>query len=131
MQELCVGKGKRTCTNCLPSRRGKCSNTKQLVASTSAPPTSGRNLPSHVAVADATPNTSTPSNIDIHTLSHTLSAAGQSPYNAHPPTSQGSTAPTTPIQPMLPDYPPVMPPSFTWGSVSGTDFSRLLDSNLQ
>ena len=73
-------KENRTCTNCLPSRRGKCSNTKQLVASTSAPvqtPTSDRNLPFHVAVADATSNAPTPSNIDIHTLSHTLSATGR------------------------------------------------------
>ena len=115
---------------CSPSRRGKCSNTKQLVASTSTPaqtPTSDRNLSTHVAIADATSNVSTPSVIDTQSTA-TLPAIGQSSSNAHPATSQNSTAPAAPTQSTLPDYPPVMPPSFTWGSVSGTDFSRLLDS---
>ena len=85
-------KEKRTCTTCLPLRRGKCLNTKQSVASTNMPvqpPTSDNNLPTHAAVADDVSSASAAPPTDMDTLSPAISTTnGLSPSNAHPLTSQ-------------------------------------------
>ena len=124
---VCV-KEKRTCTTCLPFRRGKCLNTKQQAASTTPaqPATSDQNLPTQITAADVISSGSTTASSDMDTLPpatpSTAPQIGISSSNAHPP------SPAAPTQFLLPDYPSVMPPSFTWGSVSGTNFSSLLDS---
>ena len=129
---VCV-KEKRTCTSCLPSRRGKCLNIKQPAASTTTPAqpsTADRELPTHAAVTNATSSSPTTPPQSTTIASSTHPASGKSLFNAHSPTSPSSSShtPTAPTHSSLPDYPPVMPPSFTWGSVSSADFSSMLDS---
>ena len=121
----CV-KARRPCTNCLPTRRGHCSNTKQLPAS--PPRLDLHSLP--IATSPTSSATSTPS-------CASSSPAGNTALVLLPPAPaatlldlpEASATPVTPIsaQP-LPSPSPMAAPTFVWGTCDAETFTHSLSA---
>ena len=112
---VCV-KSKRQCSNCLPIRKGSCSNTKQLAAllvPVTAPAT--RNQPANSNIPPTSPRSETYSpntptvNLPTAHLAYPSAAQTQMTYCPLPPTS------------------PIANPSFTWGDYDSISITRSIE----
>ena len=144
------------CSNCLPSRLGICDNqhrtavqedtdpelaptatalsldnatTVTMPSAGAAPPPDRQppSLPELPPERDVAAQQQTADQVDtVPHLAHTITTLSLDDAAGDSTSSMTTEAPATDLP--LPVYPSLSPPTFTWGSLSGADFSELLDS---
>ena len=126
---VCV-KSKKRCSNCLPSRKGSCSNTKRDPAPTGpseAEPPDPPDIPVHNTTLQPYPHTESSPNEATRSTNRTATSKGPptppTPIDAHH-VSQGPGSPTSAP---LPSPAPLPTPTFIWGEYDSVTFSESLE----
>ena len=117
---VCV-KSKRQCKNCLPSRKGCCSNMKLSPASRDATHVSP--APSHPSQPSPSRINPFPSEVTRTTSTGNDAATPQAPDSAYPPISAHPASPD-PAQPPPPPVLSRLPPPCPTQSLCGVDTIR-------
>ena len=137
---VCI-KSKRRCSNCLPSRKGCCSNMKLLPALQAHDATHARASPASVASpSHSRQPCGSPSSVATTTTApaaHTsvTSATIQKPVDSSPPPNNAhpmnpATIAPAPVQAPfcpLPSSPPLSNPSFVWGENDAVSIMASMD----
>ncbi len=110
---ICI-KSKRQCSNCLHSRKGSCSNTKQPAATPTPDTITMSQAPPHEPAKDGTPTVSPTTN--------------SPPINAHLVSPAAAPAPKQMPPCLLPPASQMANPSFVWGDHNSTSIIQSLNT---